>query len=134
MPRRVRSARPAPPVPDSDSSEFTSDEDGGHDLGGVSKTAYFRCRCAQVAPGNASGAQPVQFFDSPVAARNHINRKATCRGGAYGEVQRVVRSTDVAAGGGSKSRSRRNQAEDSMQREETVIQPGHVVVIVITWC
>ena len=44
----------------------------------------------------------------------------------------MVRSTDVAAGGGSKSRSRLNQAEDSMQQEETVLQPGHVVFIVIT--
>lgn len=134
MPRRVGSARPAPPVADSDSSVFMTDEDSDHDLGGMQKTAYFCCRCAQKAPCNAAGARPVHFFDSPVAVRNHINRNPQCCGGAYGEVQRVVRATDVAAGGGSKSRNRRNEAEDSMQQQERVIQPGNALNIVSTLC
>ena len=74
------------------------------------------------------------FFRKRCGSAQSHHKKATCRGGGYGEVQRVVRSTDVVAGGGSNARNRRHVAEDSMQQAATVIQPGNAHNIALTQC
>jgi hypothetical protein len=105
-------------------SESSNDEEAPVNSQHMAQHAYFCCKCAERAPAAGGQERGVQFFDSIRAVQGHINRRSQCRHWNYAEVERVVRSTDVAAGGVGKGKGRKQARDEGFVDASPMAQPG----------